>query len=58
MEYLFDGWITLQMFGEEMTIEDNVYYDEPGEFVGEVYVWSREGVIAAPAGVTPSPATE
>lgn len=43
--YDYDGMITLNMFGEEMSVEDGVYYQDPGEFVGEVHAWSRNMVV-------------
>lgn len=46
--YDFDGYITLTMFGEVKVVEDSVYYNDPGSFVGEVSVWSRNIVVSTP----------
>lgn len=53
--YDFDGLIDLTLFGESVTVEDEVYYQDDDDFVGEIGIWSRNWVVEAPAGAEPSP---
>ena len=52
--YNFEGWVTLDLFGDEVTIEDDVYYEDYDYFWGEVKIWSRNVVITPPETTEPA----